>query len=252
MPLEAAMLSISSLYSLCECMFVFSVPHASAFPKMLNLGNNKLSGVISVEIVQLKAPLSLNLCFNNLSREIPQWISNLKNLKVLDLSTNHLTGTILLEILVKLSSFINFNISYNDLEGIVPIGGHFNTFPSSSFAKNPKLCNPMRLHHCNSEEAATAYSISRKQNINKVVRNQRNIVGWVGHSPRSPSRPKTHQYKTTAIAREGHRTDRSNRQRRRRRRLGQPVGSLVDLPLYPSSSSTCLEATRTFYSACMP
>uniref|UniRef100_A0A0E0G794 Uncharacterized protein n=1 Tax=Oryza nivara TaxID=4536 RepID=A0A0E0G794_ORYNI len=65
---------------------------ANAFPKMLNLGNNKFSGVIPMEIGQLKALLSLNLSFNNLHGEIPQSASNLKNLMVLGLSSNHLTG----------------------------------------------------------------------------------------------------------------------------------------------------------------
>lgn len=34
--------------------------------------------------------------------------------------------------------------------------------------------------------------------------------------------------------------------------LGGQAYTLVDLLLYPSSSSTCLETTRTFYSVCTP
>ncbi|XP_015689293.1 receptor-like protein 3 [Oryza brachyantha] len=141
---------------------------AIAFPRMLNLGNNKLSGAIPMEIGQLKALLSLNLSFNNLNGEIPQSISNLRNLMRLDLSSNHLTGEIP-SALANLHFLSKFNISYNDLEGIVPIGGQFSTFPSSSFAGNPKLCNPMLLHHCNSAEQAPASPISTKQYIDKVV-----------------------------------------------------------------------------------
>ncbi|KAF0934829.1 hypothetical protein E2562_028834 [Oryza meyeriana var. granulata] len=140
----------------------------NAFPKMLNLGNNKFSGAIPKEIGQLKALLSLNLSFNNLHGEIPQSASNLKNLMVLDLSSNHLTGAIPLS-LVNLHFLSEFNISYNDLEGPVPIIGQFSTFPSSSFAGNPKLCSPMLLHHCDSAEAAPVSAISTKQYVDKVV-----------------------------------------------------------------------------------
>uniref|UniRef100_A0A0D9YST4 non-specific serine/threonine protein kinase n=1 Tax=Oryza glumipatula TaxID=40148 RepID=A0A0D9YST4_9ORYZ len=141
---------------------------ANAFPKMLNLGNNKFSGVIPMEIGQLKALLSLNLSFNNLHGEIPQSASNLKNLMVLDLSSNHLTGAIPSS-LANLHFLSNFNISYNDLEGPVPIIGQFSTFPISSFAGNPKLCSPMLLHRCNSAGAAPVSTIPTKQYIDKVV-----------------------------------------------------------------------------------
>uniref|UniRef100_A0A0D9VGD3 Uncharacterized protein n=1 Tax=Leersia perrieri TaxID=77586 RepID=A0A0D9VGD3_9ORYZ len=140
----------------------------NAFPKRLNLGNNKFSGVIPKEIGQLKALLSLNLSFNNLQGEIPQSASNLNNLMVLDLSCNHLTGAIPPS-LVKLHFLSKFNISYNDLEGPVPITGQFSTFPSSSFAGNPKLCSPMLLHHCNPPEADPVSTISTKQYVDKVV-----------------------------------------------------------------------------------
>uniref|UniRef100_A0A0E0JVQ4 non-specific serine/threonine protein kinase n=1 Tax=Oryza punctata TaxID=4537 RepID=A0A0E0JVQ4_ORYPU len=135
---------------------------AIAFPKMLNLGNNKFSGVIPVEIGQLKALFVLNLSFNDLNGEIPQPVSNLKNLMVLDLSYNHLTGAIP-SALANLYFLSKFNISYNDLEGPVPIVGQFSTFPSSSFAGNPKLCSPMLLYHCKSAEANQSSPNSNKR-----------------------------------------------------------------------------------------
>uniref|UniRef100_J3L9P3 Leucine-rich repeat-containing N-terminal plant-type domain-containing protein n=1 Tax=Oryza brachyantha TaxID=4533 RepID=J3L9P3_ORYBR len=149
----------------CLC---FQYHTATSLPKMLNLGNNKFTGGIPKEIGELKALLSLNLSFNNLNREIPQSINKLKNLMVLDLSHNHLTGTIP-PALDNLHFLSKFNVSYNDLEGPVPIGGQFSTFPSSSFAGNPKLCSPMLLHRCYSAEAALSSPNSTKEYINKVV-----------------------------------------------------------------------------------
>ncbi|CAN6247154.1 unnamed protein product [Urochloa humidicola] len=140
----------------------------SGFPKMLNLGNNKFTGVIPPQIGQLKALLTLNLSFNNLHGEIPQSIGNLTNLEVLDLSYNNLTGTIpsTLEMLHFLSEL---NISNNDLEGPIPTGGQFGTFPDSSFAGNPKLCSPTLVHRCSSANAAPAPSISAERYIDKVI-----------------------------------------------------------------------------------
>ncbi|KAF2943144.1 hypothetical protein DAI22_02g044650 [Oryza sativa Japonica Group] len=131
-------------------------------------GNNKFTGVIPMEIGELKALVSLDLSFNNLNREIPQSISNLKNLMVLDLSYNHLTGAIP-PALVNLHFLSEFNVSYNDLKGSVPIGGQFSTFPSSSFAGNPELCSPMLLHRCNVAEADLSPPSSKKDYINKVI-----------------------------------------------------------------------------------
>lgn len=149
----------------CLC---FQYRTVTAFPKMLNLGNNKFTGAIPMEIGELKALVSLNLSFNNLNREIPQSISNLKNLMVLDLSYNHLTGAIP-PALVNLHFLSEFNVSHNDLKGSVPIGGQFSTFPSSSFAGNPELCSPILLHRCNVAEVDLSSPNSTKEYINKVI-----------------------------------------------------------------------------------
>uniref|UniRef100_A0A453NDM1 Uncharacterized protein n=1 Tax=Aegilops tauschii subsp. strangulata TaxID=200361 RepID=A0A453NDM1_AEGTS len=127
--------------------------------KMLNLGNNKFTGVIPQEIGQLKALLYLNLSSNNFYGEIPQSIGNLTNLQRLDLSNNHLTGEIpaALEILHFLSEF---NISNNDLEGPIPTAGQLSTFQASSFNGNPKLCGTMLINHCSSVEAAPISIVS--------------------------------------------------------------------------------------------
>ncbi|CAN6271455.1 unnamed protein product [Urochloa humidicola] len=137
---------------------------ASAFPKVLNLGNNNFIGVIPPEMGLLKELLFLNLSFNKLHGDIPQSICNLTNLQGLDLSSNHLTGTIPAA-LNNLHFLSVFNISFNDLEGPVPTIGQLSTFTNSSFDGNPKLCGPMLIHHCNSAPAASTSKKSQKKKV---------------------------------------------------------------------------------------
>ncbi|CAL4889954.1 unnamed protein product [Urochloa decumbens] len=138
----------------------------SAFPTVLDLGRNNLTGPIPQEIGQLKMLYLLNLSFNGISGEIPQSLCNLTNLQVLDLSSNHLTGTIPAA-LSNLFFLAEFNISNNDLEGSIPTGGQFSTFPNSSFDGNPKLCGSMLSHRCNS--TADAHLLSTKARNKKAL-----------------------------------------------------------------------------------
>jgi Leucine-rich repeat (LRR) protein len=123
----------------------------NAFPNVLNLCNNSLTGIIPQGIGQLKVLNVLNFSTNSLSGEIPQQICNLTNLQTLDLSNNQLTGG-LPSALSNLHFLSWFNVSNNDLEGPVPSGGQFNTFTNSSYIGNSKLCGPMLSVHCGSVE----------------------------------------------------------------------------------------------------
>uniref|UniRef100_A0A0D9VCD8 non-specific serine/threonine protein kinase n=1 Tax=Leersia perrieri TaxID=77586 RepID=A0A0D9VCD8_9ORYZ len=141
----------------------------TAFPKVLNLGNNEFSGLIPPDIGQWKELLALNLSFNKLYGDIPQSICNITGLLMLDLSSNNLTGTIPVA-LNRLNFLTKFNISYNDLEGPIPIGGQLSTFTDSSFYGNPKLCGPMLSHPCTEKAVpAPASTLSTDEFIDKVI-----------------------------------------------------------------------------------
>lgn len=104
----------------------------------LDLSDNSLSGSLPAGIGALEGLKSLNLSRNNFSGTIPPTISNLHGLLHLDLSGNNLAGGIPSDLSENL---VAFNVSYNNLSGIVPRS--LLRFPDSSFHPgNPLLILP--------------------------------------------------------------------------------------------------------------
>ncbi|CAI8598765.1 unnamed protein product [Vicia faba] len=93
-----------------------------------DVSNNSLEGFLPSDIGRMVKLKLLNLARNGFSGQIPNELSKLIDLVSLDLSNNKFTGNIP----DKLSSSLNvFNVSNNDLSGLVP--ENLRRFPTSSF-----------------------------------------------------------------------------------------------------------------------
>ncbi|KAM5582439.1 receptor-like protein 3 [Rosa sericea] len=118
---------------------VFVQYRLSYFPPAMDLKSNNISGIIPIEIGQLRLLRHLDLSNNNFSGNIPEQISNIKNMETLYLSNNHLSGKIPSS-LTRLNFLKDFNVSYNNLDGEIPTSTQLQSFSASAFEGNPKLC----------------------------------------------------------------------------------------------------------------
>ncbi|KAF8028014.1 hypothetical protein BT93_E0813 [Corymbia citriodora subsp. variegata] len=113
----------------------------------IDLSNNTFEGFIPELIGDLKSLRMLNLSNNCLNGTIPPSLANLTVLESLDLSWNNLVGEIAQQ-LAGLTFLSDFDVSHNHLSGPIPRGTQFDTFGSSSFAKNDGLCGSPLPNKC--------------------------------------------------------------------------------------------------------
>lgn len=146
----------------------------SFYPQMelLDLSTNSLTGMLPGDIGTMEKIRVLNLANNKLSGELPSDLNKLSGLESLDLSNNTFKG----QIPTKLSSrMVGFNVSYNDLSGIIP--EELRSYPLSSFYPgNSKLILPDGIP----ADSAHDLSLPGKKNHSKLSIRIAIIVASVG------------------------------------------------------------------------
>lgn len=117
----------------------------------LNLSSCKIKGSIpDLLAASLDRLQCLDLSHNHLNGSIPSSLFYMTTLEYLDLSFNKLTGAIP-STLTELPSLRYLNFSYNNLTGEVPRSG----FNSSSFQGNPELCGLILTKSCPGQSPET-------------------------------------------------------------------------------------------------
>ncbi|XP_042408075.1 probable inactive receptor kinase At1g48480 [Zingiber officinale] len=106
--------------------------------RYLYLQNNRLSGDIPSVLFSLPQLVYLDLAANSLAGSIPVGFNNLTALEVLFLEQNRLSGEIP-DLL--LSSLVQFNVSFNQLNGSIP--AWLRGMPASSFIGNSLCGSPL-------------------------------------------------------------------------------------------------------------
>ncbi|KAL5697319.1 hypothetical protein ACHQM5_030834 [Ranunculus cassubicifolius] len=92
-------------------------------------------------------------------------MDGLKSLESLDLSLNHLSGRIPQSLSLS-TSMSYLNLSYNDLSGPIPTGNQLETFDSSMFQGNQKLCGAQIQKPCERDDSfETSNSDVRVKNV---------------------------------------------------------------------------------------
>ncbi|XP_047327489.1 LRR receptor-like serine/threonine-protein kinase ERECTA [Impatiens glandulifera] len=129
----------------------------------LNLSSNNLDGFIPAEFGNLRSVMEIDVSNNRLSGPIPSELALLQNLFLLQAENNSLSGDV--SSLVGCLSLAVLNVSYNNLNGVIPTGNNFSRFSSESFMGNPGLCGYWLDSQCHVPHATTERVVISKAAI---------------------------------------------------------------------------------------
>ncbi|CAL9050607.1 unnamed protein product [Musa banksii] len=115
--------------------------------KALFLGRNRFGGSFPASVLSLHRLRTLDLSNNHLSGPIPPALAALDRLYVIRLESNRFSGSIPP---FNQSSLKNFNVSYNNFSGAVPVTATLSSFDASAFSGNPGLCGEVVRKDCGS------------------------------------------------------------------------------------------------------
>ena len=118
----------------------------------IDLSSNNLLGEIPDNITSILELVIMNLSVNHLTGRIPNKIGNLYKLESLNLLMNKLYGPIP-ESLSSLTVLSHLNLSFNNLSRKISSGNQLQTLNDSSIYKGNSLhCGPPLLTKCSEDE----------------------------------------------------------------------------------------------------
>ncbi|ESQ31204.1 hypothetical protein EUTSA_v10003753mg [Eutrema salsugineum] len=113
--------------------------------KSLFLRRNEFSGTFPPSILSLHRLMVLSLSYNNFTGPIPSEINALDRLISLNLEYNRFNGTLPS---LNQSFLTSFNVSGNNLTGVIPATPTLSRFDASAFRSNPGLCGEIISRAC--------------------------------------------------------------------------------------------------------
>uniref|UniRef100_A0A0E0HGN9 Receptor kinase-like protein Xa21 n=1 Tax=Oryza nivara TaxID=4536 RepID=A0A0E0HGN9_ORYNI len=147
--------------------------------EVLNISNNNLHCIIPTEIFSIMSIVQIDLSFNNLHGKFPTDIGNAKQLISLELSSNKLSGDIpnalgncesleyiMLASLSNLQYLEQLDLSFNHLNGEVPVEGIFKNATAFQMDGNQGLCGGLPELHL---PACPTVLLVTSKNKNSVI-----------------------------------------------------------------------------------
>ncbi|KAG2641627.1 hypothetical protein PVAP13_2KG240700 [Panicum virgatum] len=125
----------------------------------LDFSGNQIYGEIPGSLGACQSLQYLNASHNNLEGTIPLSLEQMKGLLVVDLSHNNLSGNIP-EFFAKMRGLSIFNISFNNFKGQVPEDGIFSNASSTTIIANDGLCGgvpQLKLPPCTTHTTKRPY-----------------------------------------------------------------------------------------------